>query len=494
MPKIPSQVWWDHSPLMRMGLKHIHTGKVRETYEIPGHPDLLLVITTDRLSIFDFVLNTLVPDKGAVLTALTAFWVKTLESVMPHAIVAYGNKVNDYLSQPLPPELLTRAIIMRRIRILPHEFIARGYLTGSALKPYLAGQPVCGHVLPPGYHDGSQLLPALCTPTTKADSGHDEAVDVKIVRPDARLATLALYQEAASIARRAGIIIADTKFEFGLDSDDRLTLGDEILTPDSSRFWLLVDWLSAQKKKKSPLGLDKQPVRDFGKTRGIDQFNPESDADLATVTDIRIPEEVVAATTNRYRYILWLLTGEKLESFQRRYGIEVSEPRLQIDVVFGSENDVLGQKGVLEIYAKAHPETDLHIHVLSCHRNPDQLRNFASGYPKGPNQVLVAGAGKAAALPGVLKAWMSFFGNPTPVVGVGLPGTTMDASMAATLSIEELPGQPVELNSDGRAFASLIEALNRARGEFLTRTVESKPAKLNVDWRSMQGPRIPTAV
>jgi len=324
MPKIPPAVMWDHTPLLESGLKHLFTGKVRETYEIPSRPDILLIVATDRISIYDVILNGTVKDKGAILTALTVFWLREIiTGIVPNHLIAFGKQVNDFLPKPLPPELLARAMIVRRLNMLPFEFIARGYLTGSGLKAYNEqNRVVCGHTLPEGLHDGSKLSQRICTPTTKSQDGHDEHVNISQIDSDIEKTVLDIYCFTQGFAESRNIIIADTKFELGHDClNNRLTLGDEVFTPDSSRFWLKTEWNETQKEGKSPAGLDKQPVREWGKGVGLDKINPENQADLDKAWNIVMPSEVIKQTTERYRYIFKILTGMNLEIFQQRHGI-----------------------------------------------------------------------------------------------------------------------------------------------------------------------------
>ena len=219
--------------------RHLHSGKVRDLYEAPD--GLLLMVASDRISAFDFVLPTPIPDKGRILTQLSLWWFEQLEDLVPHHVV----------STDVPAEYAGRAIICRRLEMFPVECVARGYLTGSGLAEYLATGVTCGVPLPAGLVDGSELPEPIFTPATKAAMGeHDENVTyddvVATVGADAAAAlrdtTLAVYSRARDIAGERGIILADTKLELGRDADGRLVLGDEVLTPDSSRFWPADQW------------------------------------------------------------------------------------------------------------------------------------------------------------------------------------------------------------------------------------------------------------
>ncbi|MDD5726081.1 MAG: phosphoribosylaminoimidazolesuccinocarboxamide synthase [Patescibacteria group bacterium] len=459
MPKLPSSVVTEPIP----GLELINRGKVRDTYALPGHSDKMLVVASDRLSIFDFVLPALVPQKGAILTAMNIFWRKMLGDQFAHDLAAYGEKVDEYL----PPELhgkglMTQATVVRRLEMCDCEAIVRGYLTGSGLKAYNKTQEVCGHRLPPGLQDGDRLPFPIFTPSTKAKEGHDEHITADRVaeKYGARIerASLQLYQAAEQFASEKGIILADTKFEWGLDPEtDKLVLADEVLTPDSSRFWDVLAWQKMQKSqfRSSPTSYDKQRVRDWGKTRGIDKRDPCKPEDVEYVHGLEVPAEVIARTTQIYRYIFWRLTGMKLEKFQlyKMSLEEVFSPLVKIEVISGSESDV-GQmtSGLAELdNAQKAGEAQYRRHVISCHRNPEELANYAHNLPD--DVIVVAGAGMAAALPGVLKALLVKEGKAQiPVIGVAFTGKTEEDNLAARLSIERLPGQPVLLAPDGKAY------------------------------------------
>ncbi|MFA5318681.1 MAG: phosphoribosylaminoimidazolesuccinocarboxamide synthase [Patescibacteria group bacterium] len=231
----------------------IATGKVRNTHSLPDHPQNRLVRATDRISIFDHVLNALVARKGEILTAMNVFW-KTgpLADICPHDIVAFGSGIDEFLPPALRgnAELQKTVTIARTLKMLEVEAVVRLCLTGSGWDAYQNGVVVCGHQLPAGLQNGSELPYPIFTPTTKAILGHDEHVtadsvaDECGVRPE-RLA-LQLAMAGSRHARKCGIVLADTKFEFGLDENGNLVLGDERLTPDSSRFWAEIAWLAAQ--------------------------------------------------------------------------------------------------------------------------------------------------------------------------------------------------------------------------------------------------------
>jgi len=282
------------------GLRLIHRGKVRDVYDLGAH---LLIVATDRVSAYDSVLSPGIPDKGHILTSLSSFWFDALKDVCPNHVVT-----TDLAA--MPPEvrrhegvLRGRATLAKRLRMFPVECVVRGYLTGSGWKDYRKTGAVSGHRLPRGLVECAKLEPALYTPSTKAEVGHDVAIDFaeteRIVGPGpaARLRdlTLALFRRATTIAEGRGILVADTKLEFGTDEDGVITLGDEVLTPDSSRFWDARAYVPGRGQDS----YDKQRIRDWLDHAGWDHTPP------APV----LPPEVVAETTATYREIHRRLTG-----------------------------------------------------------------------------------------------------------------------------------------------------------------------------------------
>lgn len=282
-------------------------GKVRDTYDLG---ERLLMVATDRISAFDVVLPNGIPDKGAVLTQLSAFWFAQTASVVPnHCIRLADGTPADDLPFELPPEFIGRSMIVRKARREDIECVVRGYLSGSGWAEYQESQSVCGIRLPPGLKESDELPEPIFTPATKAESGHDINVSyeqvVEIVGPEAanvlRLRSLAVYKYAAQFARQRGIIIADTKFEFGwveVDGREELILIDEVLTPDSSRFWPADTYRPGGPQPS----FDKQPVRDWLTASGWDKQPPAPE----------LPPEVVASTSERYREAYRRLTGGEL--------------------------------------------------------------------------------------------------------------------------------------------------------------------------------------
>jgi phosphoribosylaminoimidazole-succinocarboxamide synthase len=279
------------------GARHLHSGKVRDLYELPDGN--LLMVASDRISAFDHVLDTPIPDKGEILTRMSLWWFDQLGGLVQNHVV----------STDVPDAVRGRGVICERLDMYPVECVARGYLTGSVLGDYLTYGEVCGLALPAGLQDGSRLSEPIFTPATKAELGeHDENVDfesvAKQVGDDAaaelRMLTLAVYGKAEEIAREQGIILADTKLEFGRRADHTTVLADEVLTPDSSRFWPAREW---QPGRVQP-SYDKQIVRNW-------LLSPESGWDRASgEVPPPLPEEVVERTRTRYLEAFELLTGQ----------------------------------------------------------------------------------------------------------------------------------------------------------------------------------------
>jgi phosphoribosylaminoimidazole-succinocarboxamide synthase len=279
-------------------LRHLHSGKVRDLYETPD--GLLLMVASDRISAYDFVLPTPIPDKGAVLTQMSLWWFEQLADVVPNHVV----------STDVPAEYAGRAVLCRRLDMFPVECVARGYLAGSGLVDYRDTGAVCGVPLPPGLEAGSELPGPVFTPATKAAMGeHDENVSydavVDVVGADVaaelRRITLDVYARGRDVARDRGIILADTKIELGRDDEGRTVLGDEVLTPDSSRFWPADGWRPGRPQPS----FDKQYVRDWltSPASGWDRHSGEPPPPL--------PDEVVERTRAKYVEAYERLTGRR---------------------------------------------------------------------------------------------------------------------------------------------------------------------------------------
>lgn len=298
------------------GWTHTYSGKVRDLY-VPdttqeagaavteAHGDVVLVVASDRVSAYDHVLSPGIPGKGVVLTQLSLWWFEQLADIVPHHVVSAD-------APDVPEAVLGRAMVCRRLQMFPVECVARGYLTGSGLAEYMAGGEVTGIALPTGLVDGSRLPEPIFTPATKAELGeHDENVTLAQVAAQLgteraeqlRDLTLAVYARAESVARERGVILADTKLEFGIDpTTGQVALGDEVLTPDSSRFWPADQWQPGQAQPS----FDKQFVRDWltsaesGWDRSDDTAPPE------------LPADVVERTRDRYLEAYRRLTGRDL--------------------------------------------------------------------------------------------------------------------------------------------------------------------------------------
>jgi phosphoribosylaminoimidazole-succinocarboxamide synthase len=276
------------------GWNHLRTGKVRDLYT--NESGEILLVASDRISAFDWVLPTTIPNKGAILTQLSLFWFELLADIVP----------NHIISDEVPESVADRAVIVQPLEMFAIECVARGYLTGSGLTEYSQNQAVCGNALPAGLLDGSELPATIFTPATKAEIGdHDINIDfaaaAKIVGSDQaerlRDLTIKLYDTAAEFSKSRGILLADTKFEFGLNMAGEITLGDEALTPDSSRFWELDGWVPG----KSQPSFDKQFVRDWLTSSGWDKKSPPP----------ALPEEIVEKTAARYADAFERITGSK---------------------------------------------------------------------------------------------------------------------------------------------------------------------------------------
>lgn len=278
----------------------IHKGKVRDNYAIDDRH--MLIVTTDRLSAFDVIMPTPVPEKGAILTEVTRFWLNKLQHIIP-------NQLSDLpLEQVLPDvqerePVASRAMVVKKLKALPVEAIVRGYIIGSGWKDYQATGAICGIQLPDGLQLADKLPEPIFTPSSKASvGGHDENIDfqamIKLLGKDlatqVRDVSLALYKEAANYALQRGIIIADTKFEFGVDENNQLILIDEVLTPDSSRFWPADQYQPGT----SPVSFDKQFVRDYLETLDWDKTAPGPE----------LPDEIIQKTSEKYREALERLT------------------------------------------------------------------------------------------------------------------------------------------------------------------------------------------
>ncbi len=290
----------------------IASGKVREMYALgdggeSGAEGRLLMVASDRISTYDAVHPTPIPDKGSVLTGLSVFWFEKSAGIVANHLIS--------ATEGVPEEVRGRALVVRRLSMLPVECVVRGYITGSGWKDYQATGAVSGIALPDGLRESEQLPEPIFTPSTKADVGHDEAIDFdqaaelvgdRALMDKVRSTSIELYSFAAAHARDHGVILADTKFEFGLDAAGELVVGDEVLTPDSSRYWPAEDY----EPGRGQPSFDKQYVRDWAAGSGWDKQPPAP----------AIPEEVVAGTRRRYIEAYERITGEDYADWVRRAG------------------------------------------------------------------------------------------------------------------------------------------------------------------------------
>lgn len=282
-------------------IKKLSSGKVREIYEIDGNK--LLLVVSDRISAFDYILPSKIPNKGKTLNKISEFWFDYVEDIIPNHIIS--TDIKDFPKEFQKDEFKDRSMLVKKLNMVPIECIVRGYITGSGWKSYKENGTVCGIKLKEGLQESEKLDAAIFTPSTKAAIGdHDENISearcAEIVGKDMteklRIKSLEIYNKCAKYALSRGVIIADTKFEFGLDENNELVLADEVLTPDSSRFWDANKYVVG----KSQESFDKQYLRDWIKQSG---YNPES--------GIPIPEEVIETTANKYLEAYELLTNDK---------------------------------------------------------------------------------------------------------------------------------------------------------------------------------------
>ena len=283
---------------MTVALEHLATGKVRDIYEVDA--DRLLMVTSDRLSAFDVIMAEPIPHKGRVLTAISTFWFEQFADLVPNHLLS--TDVADVPGAGDDPDLVGRIMLCRRAEMLPVECIVRGYITGSAWKEYRTAGTMHGAVLPEGLLESAQLPAPVFTPSTKAESGHDENISFeesaeilgRELAEQVRDVSLEVYRRGAELAAERGIIVADTKFEFGL-VDGQLILCDEVLTSDSARVWPADEWVPGT----TPPSFDKQPVRDYLETLDWDKTPPPP----------ALPDEVVDATRVRYIEAYERITG-----------------------------------------------------------------------------------------------------------------------------------------------------------------------------------------
>ena len=284
-------------------IQKLSSGKVREIYEIDG--DQLLLVVSDRISAFDYILPSVIPNKGKILNQISAFWFDFVKDIVTNHIIS--TNIQDFPEEFQKPEFAGRSMLVKKLKMLPVECIVRGYITGSGWKSYQENGTVCGITLPEGLQESEKLPEPIFTPSTKAEIGeHDENISFERVvemlglelATKLRDKTLQVYTKCTEYARQKGVIIADTKFEFGLDEKEELVLADEVLTPDSSRFWSASDYAIGRSQKS----FDKQYLRDWIKQSG---YNPAD--------SLPIPEDVIQTTVAKYKEAFALITGKNFE-------------------------------------------------------------------------------------------------------------------------------------------------------------------------------------
>ena len=281
-------------------MKKISSGKVREIYEVDE--DKLLLVVSDRISAFDYILPSMVPNKGKILNQISKFWFDYIKDIIPNHVIS--TDIKDFPEEFQTPEFEGRSMLVKKLKMIPVECIIRGYITGSGWKSYKENGTVCGIKLPEGLQESQKLPEPIFTPTTKASEGHDENISFdevcnligKDLAEKLRSKAIEIYKTCAEYALTKGVIIADTKFEFGLDESGNLVIGDEVLTPDSSRFWPADDYEVGRSQKS----FDKQYIRDWIKSTG---YNPESGTP--------IPSDVIDTTSKKYIEAYEILTGKK---------------------------------------------------------------------------------------------------------------------------------------------------------------------------------------
>ena len=292
-------------PAYKLDLPHVYSGKVRDIYDAGNNQ--YLMVTSDRISAFDVVMNQPVPDKGRVLMAMSAFWFEHFSTSMKSHLIS--TDLSDFPSNAQVPEIAGRSMLVKKVEMLPIECIVRGYITGSAWKEYKANGTMHGTLLPTNLQESEKLPEPVFTPSTKAEDGlHDENISftqaADIVGLEiaelAKQKSLELYSQGAEYALERGIIIADTKFEMGF-VDGELVIADEVLTPDSSRFWAKDEW----KPGTTPPSFDKQPVRDFLDGLDWDKSPPPPE----------LPNEVITASSKRYREGYEKISGKNLDDW-----------------------------------------------------------------------------------------------------------------------------------------------------------------------------------
>ncbi len=480
------------------GLKLINRGKVRDLYELPGHPDFLFVFATNGVSIFNVVMNFVMDQKGMLLTGLSHFFFKMFEAhgIKTHMFLA-GAAMDEYLPESMRnnPVVQSQGMIVHRLQMCFIEFVFRWLLTGTGLRDYKGkgnGNSLYGHTLPTELQDGDMLPYLLDTPTEKSET--DDPVDPFDIRrryPEETFLTQTCFILAHNhgMTRKRKTLLGDGKEECGRDKHGILRLGDEAPNGDSFRGFDYLEWVDSRKKtdgRKPPSPLDKQMIRNRGLELGVNKLKAESLADCEKAWAMEFSPQLIEAGTQTYRHFFWRLTGSNPEDyFARELGVTLPRKERKIEILVGSESDLPQTEKMLEVL-KGNGRAQYRISVMSCHRNPEQLEKHARDMVTSGSNIVIAGAGEAAQLPGVLKAVLcNKLGRPDiSVLGIAFKGKNWKADMAARLSIENLPGQPVEMDEDGNAYFGLEGAAAAARSaisdEFRPKTFEPKAIQIGL--------------
>jgi phosphoribosylaminoimidazole-succinocarboxamide synthase len=401
----------------------IGRGKVRDLYAVGD--DKLLMIASDRLSAFDVVMSEPIPEKGVILNRMSEFWFAKLAHIVPNHLT--GIDPETVVTEAEVEQVRGRAVVAKRLTPLPVEAVVRGYLIGGGWKDYQATGSVCGIALPKGLSMASRLPEPIFTPAHKAEVGqHDENISfeevVKLIGEkhanEIRRISLALYNEAAAYALEQGIIVADTKFEFGMDDKGVIHLMDEVLTADSSRYWPADGYAEGI----SPPSFDKQFVRDYLETLDWDKTAPAPE----------LPARVIAQTADKYREALYRIAGVRMPL---------------VGVVMGSQSDWEVMRHAVEILDRFGIPHEAR--VVSAHRMPDALYGYAESAHARGFRAIIAGAGGAAHLPGMLASKTT-----VPVFGVPVPSKYLRGE-DSLYSIVQMPkGIPVATFAIGEAGAA----------------------------------------
>lgn len=401
----------------------IGRGKVRDLYAVGD--DKLLMIASDRLSAFDVVMSEPIPEKGVILNRMSEFWFAKLAHIVPNHLT--GIDPETVVTEAEVEQVRGRAVVAKRLTPLPVEAVVRGYLIGGGWKDYQATGSVCGIALPKGLSMASRLPEPIFTPAHKAEVGqHDENISfeevVKLIGEkhanEIRRISLALYNEAAAYALEQGIIVADTKFEFGMDDKGVIHLMDEVLTADSSRYWPADGYAEGI----SPPSFDKQFVRDYLETLDWDKTAPAPE----------LPARVIAQTADKYREALYRIAGVRMPV---------------VGVVMGSQSDWEVMRHAVEILDRFGIPHEAR--VVSAHRMPDALYGYAESAHARGFRAIIAGAGGAAHLPGMLASKTT-----VPVFGVPVPSKYLRGE-DSLYSIVQMPkGIPVATFAIGEAGAA----------------------------------------